>query len=105
MALVATKVFRSEIEDQSVLFVTLAFDNSYPTGGESITANAIGLTRINGAIIPGNVGYTFTWDGTNSKVLVYYGDNNNASDGPGIELPDTTDASAITAAPALFFGI
>jgi hypothetical protein len=31
---------------------------------------------------------------SSGKIVVYYGDNNNASDGVLIEIPDTTDISA-----------
>lgn len=60
---------------------TIAFDSSYPTGGETINATAFGLatfTRISvrptGAAA-GGAGYTFdatiSADGTTSKILVY----------------------------------
>ena len=41
-------------------------------------------------------GYVFVYDYSNSKVLAYMGDNNNASDGPLIEVANTTDLSAVT---------
>lgn len=50
---------------------TIAFDSSYPTGGESLTAANIGLTTIDHIEIMATSGYMFEYDYTNAKVLVY----------------------------------
>lgn len=78
---------------------TIAFDNSYPTGGESVTVHALGLSILESLTLSPNKGYVFEWDGTTAspKILAYHGDNNNASDGPLIEVPNTTDLSTCTA--------
>lgn len=103
MALVATRVARVSQDDLVQSFVTLAFDNSYPTGGEAITANGVGLTKILGAIIPGNKGFTFEMDLTNLKVIAYWVDT-SIDGSPMLEVVNTTDLSAIVAAPAIFYG-
>lgn len=77
---------------------TLAFDSSYPTGGETLIKSQVGLQTIDRMNIQA-AGYVCQYDSANNKVLVYYGDNNNASDGPLIEVPNTTDLSALTAVP------
>ena len=49
----------------------VAFDTSYAIGGESITANNVGLSTIERLIIEPCQGYTFEWDSTNSKIKVF----------------------------------
>ena len=49
----------------------VAFDDSYAIGGESITANNVGLSTIERLIIEPCQGYTFEWDSTNSKIKVF----------------------------------
>lgn len=92
-----TGLYAQAVGDEYETYKTVAFDSSYPTGGEPLTAADLGFS-----VAPRDVriepkgGYVFEYDRTNSKVLAYYGDNNNASDGPLIEVPNTTDLSAIT---------
>lgn len=77
----------------------IAFDSSYPTGGESLTSADLGFEDVAAnlfVICPPRNGYSFVYDGTNAKLKVYWGDNNNASDAPGVEVADTTDLSALT---------
>lgn len=104
MALVVTRLQRLAQDADVQVLCSLAFDSSYPTGGEVITANDVGLNRVRAAIIPGYKGYTFEWDPTNLKVLVYWVDT-TIDGSPMLEVADTTTLVAITAAPALFFGV
>lgn len=75
---------------------TVAFDASYPTGGESLSglAAACGLSLVNDVKFFPHEGFVFEWDSANAKVLAYYGDNDNASDGALVQVPNTTDISA-----------
>ncbi len=50
---------------------TLAFDASYPTGGESLVARDVGLGAIDHIEVDPKSGYTFQYDYTNSKLLAY----------------------------------
>ena len=50
---------------------TMAFDSSYPTNGEDITAAQLGLSRIDDLRVYPSNGYAFTFDKTNLKVLAY----------------------------------
>jgi hypothetical protein len=63
----------------------------------------------------GKKGYQFELTGTadssgkghtssTNKILGYYGDNNNANDGPAIAVPDATDLSAVTALEVVVYG-
>ena len=77
---------------------TLAFDASYPTDGELyINANfeLVSVEQIN--VYP-SVGYVFEPDLTNKKIKAFYGDYSQAADGALVEVTNTGDLSAITAA-------
>ena len=79
---------------------TLTFDDSYPTGGEAITAANVGLNRaIDRIIIESAAGYVFKYDKANKKVLAYYADYDASSDGALIQVANTTDLSASAIAP------
>ena len=79
---------------------SVTFDSSYPTGGEVFTPAALGLTALTDfqVEIDATAGYVPVWNRSVSapKLMAFYGDNNNAADGPLIEVPDTTNiATAI----------
>lgn len=80
--------------------VQFAGDNAYPTGGTALTAAlvaAIGASRNILAVLPVDCGgYVPVFDAATGKLKFLYGDNNNAADGPAIEVPNTTDLSAVT---------
>lgn len=89
---------------------TVAFDNSYPTGGEQLGsaataaagAAALGLSTVLFLHASSTSGYTFEYDYA-GKLLAYYG-NNDAADGPLIEVPNATDLSAVTGVRILAIG-
>lgn len=83
---------------QRMVVADVTMDSSYATNGESVTAASFGLSRLDRLVCYPASGYIPQWNGSTSapKIKVYYGDNNNASDGPLIEVPNTTDLSAIT---------
>lgn len=101
----ATVLFKAEVESRRMHVCTIAFDSSYPTGGEAFTADNVGLTRIDGAVIASNSGYQLVWDQANKKILAYYADYDAVADGPLIQVPDTTSLAALTAVVGIFFGI
>lgn len=79
----------------------ITFDSSYATGGEALTAP---FGTVLCALAEQSGGYSFEYDTTNQKLKAYYADNNNASDGPLIEVPNATNLSAITT-HVLFLGV
>ena len=82
---------------------SIAFDNSYPTGGEAIAIT--GIERIEALdVIGGTGGYSFSWDVTNQKLLAYYNDYDAGADGAHIQVPNTTDLSALTAVQFVAWG-
>lgn len=107
MAATVTSVFSGSIlgAKQRISVTTITGDSSYATGGYAITANQVNFSRITAVLAVGaNTGYVPVWDAANSKLKVFYGDNNNASDGPLIEVPAATDLSAVSFT-VLAFGI
>jgi hypothetical protein len=51
---------------------SITFDDSYATGGESLTPAMVGLGEIIGlSIIQGEDGYVAKWDKANQKILLY----------------------------------
>lgn len=50
---------------------TIAFDDSYPTGGEALTLSKLPLKRVSNVLIETNSGYVFQYDYTNNKIIAY----------------------------------
>ena len=76
----------------------ITFDNSYPAGGEAITASDFGLSRLYLVEVLGAAqkadeafAYLIGWDPTAGKLVAYEGDNDNAGDAPLIQADDTDD--------------
>lgn len=84
----------------NIYFGSIAFDNSYPTGGESIT---LPFTPVL-VIIEPSAGYIFQWDYDNKKVKAFYADYDAVADGELIEVADTTDLSALDDVRFVAFG-
>ena len=85
-----------------VLFGTITFDSSYPTGGESVTFPGITTGEIGIVLIQNKGGYSFSFDKTNSKVLAYYDELSAGTDGVQIQVASSVDLSAVTADFAVF---
>lgn len=70
-------------------------DSSYPTGGEPVSASALGFSdHASSLIVVCNFNVVVCdYDGANAKIRAYFGDYNNAADGILIEVANTTDLS------------
>jgi hypothetical protein len=79
---------------------SIAFDSSYPTGGEAL---AFGFTPAI-VIAEPNLGYVFQYDYTNKKLLAYYADYDAVADGALIQVANTTNLSGLTAVKYVAFG-
>ena len=86
--------------NKKVRVYDVTFDSSYADNGESLTAANVGLRKIEQAIpngpfrkSDGSLAVTVSFDHTNSKLLAFVGDNDNAADAPFIEAASTTDLS------------
>lgn len=73
--------------------INVAFDSSYPTGGETLEFSFTPSI----VIAEPNSGYVFSYDHTNSKLQAYYADYDAVADGALIEVADEADLSALTA--------
>ena len=72
------------------VYGSIAFDASYPTGGEVLSAGNIGLKSLDILDISNNeLGYLFEYDKTNGKVIIYTAQ--------GVELANATDLSVTLA--------
>jgi hypothetical protein len=96
MALTIENLERGSSGNLRVVTGTIAFDSSYPTGGESLTPANMALSRVQSVSILPKSGYVFEYDYTNSKVLAYYADYDAVADGALIQVPDTTNLSTLT---------
>jgi len=81
---------------------SIAFDNSYPTGGESFDLRG----QFNGkdpylVLFEANSGYVFQYDYTNRKVKAYY---TSTSGGALVEVPNAADLSSLTDVRFVAFG-
>ena len=98
MALTITKDFPA-IErisrNMGMLTGTIAFDASYPTGGESATDITKYFKTCLRVVCDGKSGYTFEWDKTNSKLKVMYVDKVTVTTG-ATAAADSTSGALLT---------
>ena len=71
MSLSLSNISNSKLANKFYIMADLTFDSSYAIGGESLTANAFGLSTIERLIIEPCQGYIFEYDYTNNKVKAY----------------------------------
>lgn len=77
---------------KAVNFLDITWDNSYPTGGEAITAAQCGVSRIDELIVLcDNAGWTFQFDKSALTIMAF-----------GAPLGDYTEASPIPDTVALW---
>lgn len=104
MALSTISIVNKDDAAGDVRFDRLKFngDGAYPTNGtatfSTIFKTAMGETygslTVLGIIPQVTGGYTVEWDRTTDKLKMFYG-NTDSADGPNIEVPNTTDLSAV----------
>jgi hypothetical protein len=74
---------------------TFTFSASYTTGGEAWDPKGL-ADHPTPAVLPfPKSGYVFENDPVNKKIKAFYGDNNNAADGPLIEVAAGVNVGAI----------
>ncbi len=77
MALTVTVNKRTVYGDQRVIYATVAFDNSYPTGGEAVDVSMFGgqLTELTDAILLNShnlaASRIVVWDRPNKKLKLF----------------------------------
>ena len=90
---------RTVIGNKRLVFGTIAFDSSYPTGGEALTATNLGLDKIDHITFTSDIVQCY-W--ASDLLLAYYGDNDNAADAEFVQVASADD---ISAANVSFFAI
>lgn len=120
MAVIVTLIKRTKFNNLYAAIVDIVFDASYPTGGEPITPQQLGLTTIDFLLPSPAAGYIPEFDHTNLKLKMFTPTNaqvahshtentaasyvqnaTSAVGGPvaaaaGGEVANTTDLSAVT---------
>ena len=104
MALTITVNKRGIIGDLRYADISLAWDSSYPTGGESLTPADAGFDSFHVVTAHQKSGYTFEMDYTNNKLLAYYYDYNGASDAVAIQVANAVDLSDVTSHKVFIVG-
>jgi hypothetical protein len=100
MALTPTLVQRWHDTKRVHVVATVVASGSYTTGGEVLATTIKQLAKISTdpfwVDIRGRAGYIYAYDYATNKVMVFYGDNNNANDGPLIQIPAASYPSDLT---------
>lgn len=77
---ITTRLTDTTLKGATLKAVSIAFDSSYPTGGEAIVAADLGLDSAIDIFIPAVNGANFAvYDRTNGKLLLYTADGTEAS--------------------------
>lgn len=116
MALTITKTgdWQGTLGNRRFASVTIAFDSSYPTGGESLTPEDLGLRTIDFMNIEAKSGIVFEYDYTNEKVLAYVPGMTVGADGAevlidaplsGVGSSTTQSVGVVDASVATRFGV
>jgi len=90
---------KSVFGNKRITVGTIAFDSSYPTGGEALVAGDIGFDKIDFITFSSDIVQCY-W--ASDKLLAYYGDNDNAAHAEFVQVTSTDD---ISAANVSFFAI
>jgi len=74
---------------------TVAFDSSYPTGGEAVALADLGLSRLDWLTAISTDGMHTVWDGssTDPKIQLFYADYDAAANGALIEVPNGSNTT------------
>jgi hypothetical protein len=86
MALTISNLSNDNAGSRKIVRGQIAFDNSYPTGGEQLTAAQIGLSEIKRLKVQPEQGYvfgvTYTPATASTNILVRYGGSTDQSFSP-----------------------
>ena len=105
MALAITVNKRGVVGDLRYADLSLAWDSSYPTGGESFTPADAGMDTFHVVSAHQKSGYTFEMDYTNNKILAYYYDYNGSADAVAIQVANAVDLSGVTSQKVFVIGV
>jgi len=71
MALTVSRLYDSGLANRGAILCELAFDASYPAGGESFTPAMVGLSEFECVTVQNKGGYLLEFDATNQKIKAY----------------------------------
>lgn len=94
---------RTVMGDQRVTIADITFSDSYPTGGEAINPQLLGLDVINFVWAPPTAGYLLEYDYAGNKMLALYPTADAAAPAVAEEVADQTDLETLTVR-CMFFG-
>lgn len=90
MASVVEETVISIGQSRALVFGTISFDSSYPTGGEAI--DAPGDVGYEYALVSPNAGYVGYWDRANQKLLAY---QQSAATSALTQVPNATNMATV----------
>lgn len=102
-------VFSANPRPVSFWFGTVAFDDSYPTGGEPFNAESeSNFSEVFAVFVASKSGYVFEYvnsaTAANRKIIAYYSDYDAVADGALIQVPDTTNLATLTGVTVMVIG-
>ena len=98
MALTLTNIERDVWGKSQIRTLDVAFDASYPTGGESLTITDLSMCSITHLAATGEAGFIFEYDYTDSKLKVLYPTANQGVANAGANQLDVTGGAATASA-------
>lgn len=87
---------RLKLSNAFATVTDVTFDSSYVTGGLAVDPGSLGLESVALLQASNSGGYAFEYDYTNKKLKAYRADYDAVADGPLVEVPATTNLSAVT---------
>lgn len=97
MALTLTALYKGKFSDRRLHLYSVTFDSSYAAGGEAVTANDLGLDRIDVILPPVTItGHTVVWDSTASKLRSFVDGSTAAVTGSTAAGPVMAESTAGT---------
>lgn len=90
--------------DRRAVLFTITPDSAWLEAGESLSKADLGLVVVDLILFEQKAGYTFEYDDTNNKVLAYYGNYSESSDGALVAVPDDANISGIGAVRGIAIG-
>lgn len=98
MALTLSSIEKDVWGKSRIRTFDVAFDASYPTGGESLTASDLSMCSITHLAATGEAGFIFEYDYSGSKLKVLYPTANQAVAAGGANQPDVSGGAATATA-------
>jgi hypothetical protein len=83
----------------------IAFDSSYPTGGEALAANTLGMSRVDVVLAEPSAGFLFEYNHSTQALVAYQMNYPSASVGPAIEVANATDLSTVSGVRVVAIGV